>query len=174
MKVFVKYQFVSLKIQNNYQNFLILINFKADSTTIHLKVAKVQPEPGRVEDYHVPIIISSDVLTNLNIPLWDLTTQQVRQILFMKIQLYGCYIVITIILYYNLQIFKHINGLNHISKIAFEADVELNLVKSCIQNLIYYGIVTLIPIFQYSNVYVTTPKICNLIENTSLQEECLK
>lgn len=49
----------------------------AESTTIHLKVAKVKPEPGRVEDYHVPVIINPDVLTNSNIGLWDLTTQQV-------------------------------------------------------------------------------------------------
>ena len=63
--------------------------------------------------------------------------------------------------------------MNHVSKIASEADVELNLAKACIQNLIYYGIIALAPIFQYSNVYVTTPKICNLIENTALQEECL-
>ncbi|KAJ6225375.1 hypothetical protein RDWZM_003920 [Blomia tropicalis] len=119
----------------------------SESTTIHLKVAKVKPEPGRVEDYHVPVIINPDVLTNSNIGLWDLTTQQ---------------------------IFNYINGFNHISKIAFEADVELNLVKACVQNLIYYGIVSLIPIFQYSNVYVTTPKICSLIESSSMQEECLQ
>lgn len=58
--------------------------FLAESTTIHLKVAKVQPEPGRVEDYHVPVVIHSDTLTNSNISLWDLTTQQVHFFAFIQ------------------------------------------------------------------------------------------
>lgn len=57
-------------------NYLLLS--AAESTTIHLKVAKVQPEPGRVEDYHVPVVIYPDyILTEHTISLWDLTTQQV-------------------------------------------------------------------------------------------------
>ena len=63
--------------------------------------------------------------------------------------------------------------MNHISKIAQHGKVDVNLAKACIQNLIYYGVVALAPIFQYSNVYVTTPKICTLVKNTALQEECL-
>jgi len=61
-----------------------------------------------------------------------------------------------------------------VAKIALEADVEVSLVKACIQNLIYYGLITLIPIFQYSNVYVTTSQIVNLIESSTLQKECLR
>lgn len=57
--------------------FNCLPHFTAESTTIHLKVAKVQPEPGRVEDYHVPVVIYPDILTEYTISLWDLTTQQV-------------------------------------------------------------------------------------------------
>lgn len=67
-----------------------------------------------------------------------------------------------------------IDGNRHVAKIASEADVEVSLVKACIQNMIYYEIITLIPIFQYSNVFVTTPKISNLVESTELQEECLR
>src|SRR5699024_4285226 len=60
--------------------FIFLFFNLADSTTIHLKVAKVQPEPGQVEDYHVPVIICPDALANSNISLWDLTTQQVSYV----------------------------------------------------------------------------------------------
>lgn len=67
-----------------------------------------------------------------------------------------------------------IDGYRHIAKIAAEADVEVSLVKACIQNMIYYGIIMLIPIFQYSNVYCTTPVLAELIENSSLQEECIR
>ncbi|KAH7640423.1 nitrogen permease regulator-like 2 [Dermatophagoides farinae] len=116
------------------------------STTIHLKLTKVQTNPRQVEDYHVPILNSNHFNTK-NICQWDLTTQQ---------------------------IYYYIDGVNHVSKIAFMADVDINLVKACIQNLIYYGLVSLVPIFLYSNVYVTTPKIRLLLENPMLRDECLR
>lgn len=55
-----------------------------------------------------------------------------------------------------------------------ETEVEVTLVKASIQNLIYYGLIRLIPIFQYSNSYVATPRLVDLVENAKLQEECLK
>ncbi|KAF5271253.1 hypothetical protein FQR65_LT17663 [Abscondita terminalis] len=76
---------------------------------------------------------------------WDLTTQQVA---------------------------PHIDGFNHIARIAALADVENNLVKACVQNLVYYGVVALVPLFQYSNVYCTTPKLKFLAQNVELQTKC--
>lgn len=46
--------------------------------------------------------------------------------------------------------------------------------KECIQNMIYYEILTVIPIFLFSNSYVTTPKISNLVESPELKQECLR
>ncbi|KAB0793520.1 hypothetical protein PPYR_13140 [Photinus pyralis] len=77
---------------------------------------------------------------------WDLTTQQVA---------------------------PFINGFNHIARIAALADVENNLVKACVQNLVYYGAVALVPLFQYGNVYCTTPKLKLLVQNQVLQRKCL-
>ncbi|XP_023251993.1 GATOR complex protein NPRL2-like [Seriola lalandi dorsalis] len=37
----------------------------------------------------------------------------------------------------------------------------------------YYDVVTLVSIYQYSNVYCTTPKVQSLIDDKSIQEECL-
>ena len=48
----------------------------------------------------------------------------------------------------------HINGVDHISKISMITNIELNLALKCVENLMYYDIVKLVPIFQYSNVYV--------------------
>lgn len=67
-----------------------------------------------------------------------------------------------------------IDGYRHVARIAHEADVEVSLVKACIQNMIYYGLVRLIPIFQYSNVYVTTPRLVELYSDAALIEECLR
>lgn len=51
-----------------------------------------------------------------------------------------------------LQILPYIDGFNHVSKIAALTDVEISLVRACVQNLVYYGVVTLVPIFQYCAV----------------------
>ncbi|XP_032637350.1 GATOR1 complex protein NPRL2 isoform X3 [Chelonoidis abingdonii] len=72
-----------------------------------------------------------------------------------------------------LEILPYIDGFRHIQKISAEADVELNLVRIAIQNLLYYGVVTLVSILQYSNVYCTTPKVQDLVDEKCLQEECL-
>nr|KAF6475459.1 NPR2 like, GATOR1 complex subunit [Rousettus aegyptiacus] len=37
----------------------------------------------------------------------------------------------------------------------------------------YYGVVTLVSILQYSNVYCPTPKVQDLVDDKSLQEACL-
>ncbi|KYQ57322.1 Nitrogen permease regulator 2-like protein [Trachymyrmex zeteki] len=112
--------------------------------TSHLKVVRLAPEPKPVLDHQVPIFLEDrDTFQN---DQWDLTTQQVL---------------------------PYIDGFNHVARIAAEADVENNLVKSCVQNLVYYGVVTLIPIFQYSNVYAVTPKLRKLPDDIKLQERCI-
>ncbi|XP_044732907.1 GATOR complex protein NPRL2 isoform X2 [Chrysoperla carnea] len=116
-----------------------------EGTTItHLKVVKVADDPPPVLDHLVPIF--SPNKDDFVIDQWDLTTHQV---------------------------YPYIDGFNHVAKIAAEADVENNLVKACVQNLLYYGVVALIPIFQYSNVYTATPKLKNLASNEELQRQCI-
>lgn len=73
---------------------------------------------------------------------WDLTTQQVA---------------------------PYIDGFNHVARIAALSDVENNLVKACVQNLVYYGVVALVPLFQYGNVYCTTPLLKSLAHDINLQ-----
>ncbi|KAG9511070.1 GATOR complex protein NPRL2, partial [Fragariocoptes setiger] len=114
------------------------------STTINLKIVKVHPDPEPVQDEQVPVFITAH---GLPMPSqWDLTTQQ---------------------------IIPYIDGFRHIARIAAEADVEVSLVKACIQNMIYYGIIKLIPIFQYSNFYVPTHRLVELNDNLALQHECM-
>ncbi|KAA0713155.1 GATOR complex protein NPRL2 [Triplophysa tibetana] len=115
-----------------------------DSNTIHLKVIKQRKDPLVVQEYDVPVFTKNkDFFIKSQ---WDLTTQQ---------------------------ILRFVDGYRHIQKISAEADVELNLVRIAVQNLLYYEVVTLVSIFQYSNVYCTTPKVHNLIDDKDLQEECL-
>ncbi|XP_041347751.1 GATOR complex protein NPRL2-like [Gigantopelta aegis] len=116
-----------------------------ESCTIHLKVAPTISHPPQVQDHDVPILVD-DKEKVMEYP-WDLTTQQVLH---------------------------YVDGFSHIAKMAAEADVEINLVKACIQNLIHYQVVQMVSIFQYSNMYTVTPKINRLAEDKSLQSECIQ
>ncbi|KAG8231974.1 hypothetical protein J437_LFUL008895 [Ladona fulva] len=133
------------------QNILQELNWRkmctvvVGNSTTHLKVVRVSRDPPPVEDHHVPCFTPAH--KSFCREQWDLTTQQV---------------------------IPFIDGFNHVAKIAAEADVENNLVKACIQNLVYYGVVRMICIFRYSAEYATTPKIKELLENEVFQKECLK
>lgn len=114
------------------------------TTTTHLTVVRVSSDPAPVQDHQVPVFLyNRDSFAS---DQWDLTTNQ---------------------------ILPYIDGYNHVSKIAAKADVETSLVKTCIQNLVYYGVVTLVPIFQYCAVYSTTPKLRQLTVCSGLQKLCL-
>lgn len=70
------------------------------------------------------------------------------------------------------QLLPYIDGFRHIAKISADAAVEVSLVKACIQNMIYYGLVSLIPIFSYASSYVATSKLPELFDNPPLQSKC--
>lgn len=100
--------------------------------------------------------------------------------------------------FYGFQLLPYITGYNHVSKIAADTNVEKTLVKSCIQNLVYYGVVcvvidlilllyffiyvnfiffwfqvTLIPVIKFTNMYRATPNLCQLFSDHELQKSCL-
>lgn len=96
---------------------LFFLLCKEGETTIYLKIVNLQPDPQPVLDHMVPRLRS--FYDSMSLEIWDLTTQQVL---------------------------PYINGITHIAKIAAESDVENALVKACIQNLVYYGVVRIIKI----------------------------
>lgn len=114
-------------------------------TTIYLKIVRIADDPPDVQDYQVPILRPE--FRKMSFDSWDLTTQQVL---------------------------PFINGVYHVSRIAAIADVENSLVKSCIQNLVYYNVVELLPLFKYSNIYMCTRSLQNLTKHPGLGQECLE
>lgn len=113
-------------------------------TTIYLKIESISDDPPEVSDHQVPVLRSE--FRNMSFDSWDLTTQQVL---------------------------PYINGIYHVARIAACADVENALVKSCVQNLAYYSIVELLPLFKYSNIYMCTRNLQNLTRLQHLGEQCL-
>jgi len=55
------------------------------------------------------------------------------------------------------------------------ADVDLGLVQTCLQNLLCYKVIKMIPTFQYGNMYCVTPDLhSKLVEgDPSFRNECL-
>ncbi|XP_016924133.2 GATOR complex protein NPRL2 [Drosophila suzukii] len=138
------------RLQNIFETVLRDLNERKVATivegdnTIYLKIVMHKPDPPPVKDHMVPLLLAN--LRDAPLDNWDLTTQQ---------------------------ILPYINGINHVARIAAEADVETDLVKSCIQNLVYYGVVQLLPILKYSNVYMTQ-NLKHLIQSASLSGACRK
>lgn len=113
-------------------------------TTIYLKIVRIADDPPDVYDHQVPLLRPE--FRNMSFDSWDLTTQQVL---------------------------PFINGVYHVSRIAAFADVENSLVKSCVQNLVYYNVVELLPLFKYSNIYMCTRNLQNLTKHPDLGRDCL-
>uniref|UniRef100_A0A2P2I0T8 Nitrogen permease regulator 2-like protein n=1 Tax=Hirondellea gigas TaxID=1518452 RepID=A0A2P2I0T8_9CRUS len=113
---------------------------------LYLKVVDACEAPVPVGEEQVPVLVKPDISEDQH--LLDLTTQQ---------------------------ILPYIDGVDHVAKIACLANVELDLAKKCVQNLVYYEIVQLLPIFQYSNVYVhNTEEMMQLYWSSVLQQKCLE
>ncbi|XP_061730544.1 GATOR complex protein NPRL2 isoform X2 [Nerophis ophidion] len=147
-----------------------------ESNTIHLKLIPLRKDPLVVQEYDVPVFTQSK--DHFIQSQWDLTTQQLRE------RERGCKSLLRWISEsYSpaagkkqremTDILPYIDGFRHVQKISAEADVELNIVRIAVQNLLYYDLVTLVSIFQYSNVYCTTPKVQSLMDDKLIQEDCL-
>nr|CAD7435873.1 unnamed protein product [Timema monikensis] len=78
------------------------------TTTTHLKLTRLVQDPEPVLDHQVPVFLEDQ--SSFQAEQWDLTTNQVL---------------------------PYIDGFNHVSRIAAEADVDINLVKACVQNLVW-------------------------------------
>lgn len=91
-----------------------VFRFVEGETTIYLKIVSPLRDPQNVRDHLVPLL--RPAFQQMPIDMWDLTTQQ---------------------------LLPYIDGINHIARIATESDVEAALVKACIQNLVYYEVVSI-------------------------------
>ncbi|GAM21598.1 hypothetical protein SAMD00019534_047730 [Acytostelium subglobosum LB1] len=114
-----------------------------DANTINVKLFQKPVDPPEILDHMVPVLIAE--IDTSNASEWDLTL---------------------------LQILPYIDGVNYVNRIAKLCEIDTNLVKSCIQHLVYYGIVKMVDIFQYSNIYNPTPLIRKLASNLDMQREC--
>ncbi|KAF9483818.1 NPR2-domain-containing protein [Pholiota conissans] len=111
--------------------------------SVELKIFPFYPNPPPLDDWMVPLALIN--LTKRIEDNWDLTIQKV------------C---------------KHINGVNHVTRIAHLADCDISLTRQAISHLLYYQVIMMIDIFQYSNMYTLRKSIQWLADESHVQEEC--
>ncbi|OJT07836.1 Nitrogen permease regulator 2 -like protein [Trametes pubescens] len=111
--------------------------------SIELKIFPFYPNPPPVKDWMVPLALIN--LTNRIEPNWDLTI---------------------------VKICPYIDGTNHISRIARLANCDLNLTRLAISHLLYYQVIMLMDIFQYSNMYTLRKSIQWLAGEEHIIKEC--
>lgn len=112
-------------------------------SALALKLFPKLLDPPNVGDFQVPVFTRS--LKNIMVKDWDFTIQRLE---------------------------KHIDGKKFVKRIALEAGMDISLVKRALRQLLYYRVIVMLDVFQYSNLYACTKRIAELAWNEALQQEC--
>ncbi|ORX35598.1 nitrogen permease regulator 2-domain-containing protein [Kockovaella imperatae] len=111
--------------------------------SLELKLFPYFPNPPDCSDWHVPIpLVNLDAFRDDN---WDITASRVAE---------------------------HIDGVNHVKRIAELADADIALTRETLRHMLFYQVVMMIDIFQYSNMYTLKPSIARLGSDESVTSEC--
>ncbi|CDO56244.1 similar to Saccharomyces cerevisiae YEL062W NPR2 Subunit of SEA (Seh1-associated), Npr2/3, and Iml1p complexes [Geotrichum candidum] len=114
-----------------------------ESNTVNMKLFPLFPSPPDLKSYQVPI--STVQLSSMVDVNWDPTMEK---------------------------IIKYINGINSVRRIADLAEADYDLVRKCIQHLMHYSCITIIDLFQFSNIYAPTSTIADFINKPEMRMEC--
>lgn len=115
-----------------------------DANTINMKLFPSHPNPAPVKSWYCPL--AKIKFASIVDDTWDITM---------------------------LKIIPFIDGINDVRRIAVLADVSLELTKIAIEHLLYYDAIMMLDFFWFSNIYACLPDIDNLIEDPTMQEECI-
>ncbi|WRT64000.1 uncharacterized protein IL334_000927 [Kwoniella shivajii] len=111
--------------------------------SLELKLFPFYPNPPDCEDWHVPIaLVNLNALKDDN---WDITAARVS---------------------------GYVDGINHVKKIAELADADDALTRETLKHMLFYQVVMMIDIFQYSNMYTLKPAISRLGSDETIITEC--
>ncbi len=109
-----------------------------------MKLFPHHPTPPEVKGWHVPV--AKMKFADIVDPTWDLTLQRVV---------------------------THIDGVSDVRRIAFLADVSLELTQLALRHLLYYDTILLLDMFFFSACYAPRPGIHDFIANVGgMVDEC--
>ena len=116
-----------------------------DHHVLNLALSLARPMPTKVRAWDVPLLIRS--LPSTDEWTWDLTLQRIH---------------------------LHIDGVNHVGRIALLSDVELKLVKKAVRELLYHDRATILDIFHFQAKYALKSDFCWFIQDAGMQDECAR
>ncbi|CAK7268689.1 Nitrogen permease regulator 2 [Sporothrix epigloea] len=117
-----------------------------DANTINMKLFPLHPNPPAVEGWHVPV--PKMRLAEAIDPSWDLTLQRV---------------------------IAHMDGVSDVRRIAFEADISIELCRSALRHLLYYDTILLLDMFFFGSCYAPRPGIHDFVANLDgIVDECAR
>ena len=102
---------VSVTRPENQLNETNAALMSVERNCLDLKVVFNRTDPPAVADWDVPVVCVTGSAMAECTKDWDLTSKQ---------------------------IIPHIDGCNHVARVSALADVEIGLVKACVQNLVYH------------------------------------
>ena len=115
----------------------------ADAHEINMKLFPSVLQAPSVSPWQVPMNVVD--LNEVISDLWDMTVQRVAH---------------------------HIDGVNHVGRIAQLADVDVSLAQQAVRQLLRFGVVVLLDLFHYQATYAPTPELRRLLFDADLQAEC--
>ncbi|TDZ20263.1 Nitrogen permease regulator 2-like protein [Colletotrichum orbiculare MAFF 240422] len=115
-----------------------------DANTINMKLFPHHATPPQVRGWHVPV--AKMKFSDIVDPTWDLTMQKVV---------------------------AHIDGVNDVRRIAWLADVSLDLAKLALRHLLYYDTVLLLDMFFFGSCYAPRPGVHDFVaDRDGIVDEC--
>ncbi|KAK3329526.1 nitrogen permease regulator 2 [Apodospora peruviana] len=115
-----------------------------DANTINMKLFPHHPTPPEVKGWHVPV--AKMKFSEVVDPTWDLTLQRV---------------------------IAHIDGVSDVRRIAFAADVSLELTQLALRHLLYYDTILLLDMFFFGACYAPRPAVADFVTNLGgIVDEC--
>lgn len=109
-----------------------------------MKLFPHHDNPPVVRGWHVPV--AKMKLADIVDPTWDLTLQRV---------------------------IAHIDGVSDVRRIAWAADVSLDLTKLALRHLLYYDTILLLDMFFFASCYAPRPGIHEFVANAGgIVDEC--
>lgn len=116
-----------------------------DHSSLFLKLIKNHIDPKVVQSFEVPVFTMDK--NYFEIDDWDLATQK---------------------------IVSTINGFKTISIIANETNIEITVCKEAIQNLLYAGVIMMVPVIQYSSMFVLTSNVIQYYSDPEIHKDSIK
>jgi hypothetical protein len=116
-----------------------------DHHVLNLAISPSKAPPAKVRAWDVPLLIRA--LPTSAEWTWDLTLQRIH---------------------------RHIDGVNHIQRIAQLGDVELKLVKKAVRELLYHERAMLLDMFHFQAIYTLNSDFSWFVKDAAMQDECAK